>query len=84
MVLARWFRRAHFLLLGDPNQAIKPGCATFPQTREAFQVLRGQVDECRLLTSYRSSPEITALFQRLMDEREQPIIIATDDLELNV
>ena len=29
------------------------------------------MDECRLLTSYRSSPEITALFTGLLDEREQ-------------
>ena len=67
MVLARWFRNAHFLLLGDANQAIKPETATFGQIRRVFATLRERVDECRLLTSYRSSPEITALFQRLMD-----------------
>ena len=30
-VLARYFKRAHFLLLGDQNQAIAPGTATFDQ-----------------------------------------------------
>ena len=67
MVLARYFRNAHFLLLGDPNQAIKPGTATFAQIREVFQLLRGGVSECQLNTSYRSSPEITELFAGLMD-----------------
>ena len=67
MVLARYFKNAHFLLLGDPNQAIKPGTATFDQIRDVFTSLRGGVSECRLLTSYRSSPEITALFTGMME-----------------
>lgn len=68
MVLARYFKNAHFLLLGDPNQAIKPGTATFDQIRNVFRSLRGEVSECQLNTSYRSSPEITALFTRMMDD----------------
>ena len=67
MVLARFFSRAHFLMLGDENQAIREGTATFPQIRELFARTHGTVDECRLLTSYRSSPEITALFSALVD-----------------
>ena len=67
MVLARYFNNAHFLLLGDQNQAIRPQTATFPQIRSIFQESRGQVCECELLTSYRSTPEITALFTSLMD-----------------
>ena len=35
-VLARYFKRAHFLLLGDQNQAIAPGTATFDQVRALF------------------------------------------------
>ena len=70
MVLARYFKNAHFLLLGDPNQAIKPNTATFDDIRRVFTTLRGGVSECRLLTSYRSSPEITALFSRLMGGEE--------------
>lgn len=70
MVLARYFNKAHFLLLGDPNQAIKEGTATFDEIRSIFAEVRGQVDECKLMTSYRSSPEITGLFTRLMDSRE--------------
>lgn len=71
MVLARYFSRAHFLLLGDEHQAIYEGTAGFTQIAEIFRQTHGSVDECRLLTSYRSSPEITTLFTGLLDEREQ-------------
>ena len=71
MVLARHFSRAHFLLLGDEHQAIFEGTASFAQMREVFQETHGQVEECRLLTSYRSSPEITAMFTSLLDHDEQ-------------
>lgn len=71
MVLARYFSRAHFLLLGDENQAISEGTATFPQVAEIFRESHGSVDECRLLTSYRSSPEITALFAGLVKHDER-------------
>ena len=71
MVLARYFSRAHFLLLGDEHQAIYEGTAGFEQIADIFRQTHGNVDECRLLTSYRSSPEITALFTGLLDEREQ-------------
>lgn len=67
MVLARYFCNAHFLLLGDQNQAIKEQTATFEQIRDVFANAKGSVSECQLATSYRSSPEITALFTKLMD-----------------
>lgn len=71
MVLTRYFAKAHFLLLGDEHQAIKESTATFPQIRQIFDRSFGEVDECRLLTSYRSSPEITELFTRLLSEEER-------------
>ncbi len=71
MVLARHFGRAHFLLLGDEHQAIFADSARFDQMREVFGETCGQVDECRLLTSYRSSPEITELFSGLVLDDEQ-------------
>ncbi|WP_322354047.1 HelD family protein [Paratractidigestivibacter sp.] len=70
-VLARHFSRAHFLLLGDEHQAIFEGTASFAQIAEVFGETHGQVEECRLLTSYRSSPEITAMFTGLLDSDEQ-------------
>ena len=70
-VLARYFKRAHFLLLGDQNQAIAPGTATFDQVRALFREVRGPLEECRLMTSYRSTPEITQLFASLLDDDER-------------
>ncbi len=71
MVLARYFSRAHFLLLGDEHQAIREGTASFEEIRAIFAETHGSVEECQLLTSYRSSPEITELFASLMDERDR-------------
>ena len=70
-VLARYFKRAHFLLLGDENQAINPGTATFAEIRALFERVRGPLEECRLMTSYRSTPEITQLFASLLDDDER-------------
>ena len=64
MVLARSFSRAHFLMLGDEHQAIREGTASFDEIRELFAQSHGSVDECRLLTSYRSSPEDHVAVQR--------------------
>lgn len=71
MVIARHFSRAHFLLLGDEHQAIFEGTASFGRIAEIFRETHGSVDECRLLTSYRSSPEITALFTGLLEKDER-------------
>lgn len=70
-VLARYFSRAHFLLLGDPNQAIRPETASFDEIRAVFERARGGVCACELMTSYRSSPEITALFASMLSEDER-------------
>ncbi|MBR2834933.1 MAG: UvrD-helicase domain-containing protein [Coriobacteriales bacterium] len=71
MVLARYFSKAHFLLLGDPHQAIYSSSAGFDQIKEVFTMARGGVTECKLMTSYRSSPEITSLFAKLLPEQER-------------
>lgn len=68
VVLMRYFRQARFLLLGDENQAINPHTATFDEIRAVSEDLRGSFDECRLMTSYRSSPSITEMFARLVDD----------------
>ncbi len=67
MVLARYFSKAHFLLLGDENQAIFENSASFDELRAVFSAVHGDVAECSLTTSYRSSPEITRLFASLLD-----------------
>ena len=71
MLLERFFGRAHLLLLGDANQAIREGTASWDELREVFVQARGSVDECALRTSYRSSPEITDLFSSLLTEEER-------------
>ena len=75
-VMARFFRRAHFMLLGDPHQAIRPETASYEQIRAVFRRLRGSIEECQLLTSYRSTPEITALFAGLLPENDRMNISA--------
>ena len=79
-VLARFFPNAHFLLLGDENQAVQEGTATFAEIRELFCELKPQEDgapsdervaECALMISYRSSPEITDLFCKLLPDDQR-------------
>ena len=70
-VLAEYFCNAHFLLLGDPNQAINRGSAGWDGIRQVFKAARGELCECELMTSYRSTPEITALFTALMEPNER-------------
>lgn len=71
MLLSKFYSKAHFLLLGDEHQAIREGTATWQEIRDLFAASHGQVDECALLTSYRSSPEITELFSTLLSEEER-------------
>ncbi len=70
-ILARYFRRAHFLLLGDENQAIQTQTASFSEVQTIFEEAFGKVETCQLLTSYRSSPAITNLFASLLTTQEQ-------------
>ncbi len=71
MILARYFRRAHFLLLGDENQAITSHTASFATASDIFSKAFGSVETCHLMTSYRSSPAITSLFASLLNSDEQ-------------
>ncbi len=70
-VLARFFPNAHFLLLGDENQAVREGTATFAQIEELFTRTHNSVESCALMISYRSSPEITELFCKLLPPDQQ-------------
>ena len=70
-VLSRIFPNAPFLLLGGEKQAVHEGTASFAEVRDLFGSLRGGVEECSLMISYRSSPEITALFCKLLPEDER-------------
>ena len=72
MVLRRYFANAKFMMLGDEYQAIRRGTVSFEKIRGLF----GQVKEFPLLTSYRSSPEITEIFTGLLP-REKRIFTAS-------
>lgn len=82
VILQRYFRRTHFLLLGDENQAIGNHTSTFEEIRAVFETGGESVQECRLMTSYRSSPQITDLFSGLMphDDRMRVSSIQRDDI----
>ncbi len=71
MVLAAQYPRAHFLLLGDENQAIHEGCASFAQVKDVFSAAAGEICEMRLATSYRCTPQVTELFTSLLDAGER-------------
>ena len=71
MVLQRYYPRAGFMLLGDEFQAIREGTAAFEQIHGLFN---SEVTELSLTTSYRSSPEITALFSALLPPEKQILV----------
>ena len=62
MVLRRYFGNAKFMMLGDEFQAIRTGTVDFAKIRELFGADGRETKELPLLTSYRSSPEITEIF----------------------
>lgn len=92
-VLAEHFPKAHFLLLGDERQAIREGTASFAEAAEVFSRTHGSVARCSLMTSYRSSQQVTDLFTSLMpaedrgriscvqQDGDEPRIASFDDVE---
>ena len=94
--MARYYKRAHFLLLGDENQSITDHSSTFEEVREVFSEHRGEVSECYLMTSYRSTPAITELFAKLAinntgmqissvqrDDKEPELIVCNNEEEFD-
>ena len=76
MVLRRYFDRAKFMMLGDEFQAIRTGTVDFAKIRELFGEDGRETKELPLMTSYRSSPEITEIFTGLLP-REKRIFTAS-------
>lgn len=66
MVFLKYFKNARFMMLGDEFQSIHDGNISFAEIKELFSKNGKEVTELPLLTSYRSSPEITALFTQLL------------------
>ena len=76
MVMKRYFGNAKFMMLGDEFQAIRPGTVSFKKIRELFEEDGKPILELPLMTSYRSSPEITEIFTGLLP-RERRIFTAS-------
>ena len=71
MTLARYFVNARFLLLGDEYQAIRDDTVRFEEIHALFDGQKRRVAEFALDTSYRSTPEITALFAGLLPKERR-------------
>lgn len=69
MVLLRYFPKARFMMLGDEFQSILDGRVSFSEIEQLFGNAGLPVTEMQLMTSYRSSPEITDLFTSLLPHR---------------
>ena len=71
MTFARYFVNARFMLLGDEFQSIREGNIAFADIHRMFEEKGKKTVELALQTSYRSSPEITALFAGLLPEEKK-------------
>lgn len=71
MVFERYFINAKFMLLGDEFQSIREGNIAFADIHRMFEEKGKKTVELPLQTSYRSSPEITALFAGLLPEEKK-------------
>ncbi len=74
MVFRKYYPNARFMMLGDEFQAIREGTVTFSQIEEIAAADDKQFVELPLMTSYRSSPEITAKFAALLPEEKKMMV----------
>jgi DNA helicase-2/ATP-dependent DNA helicase PcrA len=74
MVFKKYFPNARFMLLGDEFQAIREGTVTFAQLADMAKEDKKEFVELPLMTSYRSSPEITAMFSSILPEKKKMMV----------
>ena len=74
MVFRKFFPNASFMLLGDEFQAIREGTITFDSIKEMAEADGKKFVELPLMTSYRSSPEITDKFAALLPEEKKMMV----------
>ncbi len=74
LIFKRFFPNARFMLLGDEYQAIREGTLTFEEIRQLSEADGKKYVELPLLTSYRSSPEITDMFSSLLPAEKKMLI----------
>ncbi|MTD37567.1 AAA family ATPase [Erwinia sp. CPCC 100877] len=81
MLLLALFPKANFTLAGDENQAIFNTSVAFPQLQYLLADTNQPVAFYQLLNSYRSSKEITKLFQQLVTQESMTIVPIRNDGE---
>ena len=74
MVFRKYFPNARFMLLGDEYQAIREGTLSFDEIEEMAKSDGKDFKELPLMTSYRSSPEITEMFSSLLPEEKKMMV----------
>ena len=74
MVFRKYFPNARFMLLGDEFQAIREGTVTFSELEELAKADKKKFVELPLMTSYRSSPEITDMFASILPEEKKLLV----------
>ncbi len=70
-VFSKYFPNARFMLLGDEFQAIRKGTISFAEIEEMATAAKKKFVELPLMTSYRSSPEITDMFASILPEEKK-------------
>ncbi|MGM0219708.1 HelD family protein [Enterococcus sp. AZ126] len=76
LLLLKLFPQANFTLAGDENQAIFNTSISFIELKALLSASSRAVTSYQLLNSYRSSKEITQLFQTLMTNHEKLNIVS--------
>lgn len=76
LLLLKLFPQANFTLAGDENQAIFNTSVSFIGLKELLSASSRSVTSYQLLNSYRSSKEITQLFQTLVTNHEKLKIVS--------
>ena len=74
MVFRKYFPNARFMLLGDEFQAIRTGTITFSEIEKMAEADEKEFVTLPLMTSYRSSPEITDKFASLLPADKQMLV----------
>ncbi len=74
MVFKKYFPNARFMLLGDEFQAIREGTVSFAEIEEMANEDGKEFVTLPLMTSYRSSPEITDMFASLLPAQKQMMV----------
>ncbi len=74
MVFRKYFPNARFMLLGDEFQAIREGTITFSKIKDMAEAGGKECVELPLMTSYRSSPEITDMFASILPENKKLLV----------